>query len=283
MASKSQGRRGFYQEGVYSCKHDVEEHAEKESREAIALTNSLVHFQRNARHSLFMWAAVASRPLLGQKFEEAVAKSINVCLRERRLPDAWSGSIVVPICKRHKSALATSSHRPIQLLLAEAKVMSRFLLEHLSQYVSTSWLQYAQVGVHPPLVVCQQYIAQSHDTRRSCALAFVDITAAYDDVSHQLLFTEAVPNHSQPDLVFDGLRAAGMSHTEASATQLYIREHPHHLLTNMVPADFLGLVLAIRRRTSLGVIHKLSVSVLHSRALLPKTMELPWMLRFVNE
>eukprot|EP00971_Amphidinium_carterae_P113433 2247323-Amphidinium_carterae.3 len=174
-------------------------------------------------------------PLLGQKFEEAVAKSINVCLREGRIPDAWSGSMVVPICKKHKSSLATSSHRPIQLMLAEAKIMSRFLLQHLVQYVSVSWLQYAQVGVHSPLVVCQQYVARAHDTRCSSALAFVDITAAYDDVSHKLLFAEAVPDHRQPDIVFDGLREAGMSHSEATATQLYIQEFPHHILTNSVP------------------------------------------------
>eukprot|EP00971_Amphidinium_carterae_P166017 3290587-Amphidinium_carterae.3 len=182
-------------------------------------------------------------PLLGNKFEEAVAKSINACIRAGRLPDAWSGSLVVPICKRHKSALATSSHRPIQLLLAEAKLMSRFLLEHLAKYVSTSWLQYAQVGVHPPLVVCQQYIAQAHDTRRSCALAFVDITAAYDDVSHKLLFDDVMPDYSKPDLVFDGLRAAGMSHNEASATQEYIREHPHHLLHNRVPPQLRNILV----------------------------------------
>eukprot|EP00971_Amphidinium_carterae_P254803 5058049-Amphidinium_carterae.1 len=46
-------------------------------------------------------------PLLGQKFEESVARSINVCLREGRIPDAWSGSMIL---WSYPSARSSSHH-----------------------------------------------------------------------------------------------------------------------------------------------------------------------------
>eukprot|EP00971_Amphidinium_carterae_P103753 2054421-Amphidinium_carterae.1 len=157
--------------------------------------------------------------------------AFNKCMDVGAVPTAWSGSIIIPICKPGKSAMVKESHRPIQLMLMEAKLFSRLLLKNLMRFVSISWLQFARGGVFPPLVAQQQFVSHSRDRGLSCGLIFVDVTAAYDDISHQLMFGPE-GDHQTHDLVFEGLRRAGLDHSEASSTQLYIRSYPHHILSN---------------------------------------------------
>eukprot|EP00971_Amphidinium_carterae_P295807 5874842-Amphidinium_carterae.1 len=51
----------------------------------------------------------------------ALAQEYNACLQQGHIPNSWSGSLLVPICKKSKTPYAPESHRPTQLMLTEAK------------------------------------------------------------------------------------------------------------------------------------------------------------------
>eukprot|EP00971_Amphidinium_carterae_P221330 4393973-Amphidinium_carterae.1 len=171
----------------------------------------------------------------------ALMESFNLCLDQGTIPPAWSGSLVVPIPKPNKAQTLLSSHRPIQLMLMEAKVFSRLLLRHLSSYIAISWLQMARCGVLPPLATSQQFVAHTRDSAMSAAMIFVDISAAYDDVSHMLMFGNP-GERNKDDIVYLGLQRLGLNHDESSATQDYLRQYPHHILCDRVPPRLLKVL-----------------------------------------
>eukprot|EP00971_Amphidinium_carterae_P177105 3512108-Amphidinium_carterae.1 len=180
----------------------------------------------------------------------ALAQEYNTCLSLARIPDAWSGSFVIPIHKAGKAPCETSSYRPIQLMLAEAKVFSRLMLMHIAQCVAISWRKYAQsTGCSAPLTVCHQVTAYAQHKNKSVALLFIDVAAAFDEVSHQLLLGTTEVNDtmeadigSSAPLVHAGLRKNGVTCEEARSIQMYVREYPHHILTGALPPKLLRLV-----------------------------------------
>eukprot|EP00971_Amphidinium_carterae_P236934 4702491-Amphidinium_carterae.5 len=174
-------------------------------------------------------------------FSRALTESFNLCLDQGAIPSAWSGSLVVPIPKPNKAPTLLSSHRPVQLMLMEAKVFSRLLLKHLSGFIAISWLQMARCGVLPPLATSQQFVAHIRDSSLSAAMVFVDISAAYDDVSHQLMFGDSCETNND-DLMYLGLKRLGLDHYESSSTQDYLRRYPHHILCDRVPPRLLKVL-----------------------------------------
>eukprot|EP00971_Amphidinium_carterae_P348881 6490720-Amphidinium_carterae.3 len=185
--------------------------------------------------------------LLEPHLSQALMRSFNACLDQGVTPASWSGSLIIPICKPKKSATVMASHRPVQLMLMEAKLFSKLLLRNLSEHVSISWLQFARCGVFPPILASQQFISHTRDHHLSGAMIFVDISAAYDDISHQLLLgcsghEEEEESGVRGDIIYSGFREAGMNHTEAVATRQYLLEYPHHILNEKVPPQLLKVL-----------------------------------------
>eukprot|EP00971_Amphidinium_carterae_P089785 1777706-Amphidinium_carterae.1 len=181
------------------------------------------------------------RRFLEPHLSNALTASFNACMDNGTVPTAWSGSIIIPVCKPGKSTLVKESHRPIQLMLMEAKIFSRILLKHLAHFVAVSWLQFARGGVYPPLIAQQQFVAHARDRKLSAGLIFVDVASAFDDVAHNLLFA---PEHTEQrdDLIFNGMRRVGLDHAEATSAQQYIRSYPHHILSDAVPPKLLQVL-----------------------------------------
>eukprot|EP00971_Amphidinium_carterae_P193042 3830898-Amphidinium_carterae.1 len=80
-------------------------------------------------------------------------------------------------------------------------------------------------------------------------MVFLDIAAAYDSISHQLLIGEPVIDNdgishrkARPDLILQGLVEAGLSLEEARKVQAHLHEYPHHLFTQQVPQCLLRLL-----------------------------------------
>eukprot|EP00971_Amphidinium_carterae_P096339 1906226-Amphidinium_carterae.1 len=172
----------------------------------------------------------------------ALMQSYNTCMDQGVTPISWSGSLIVPICKPKKSGTLMASHRPVQLMLMEAKLFSKLLLRNLATHVSISWLQFARQGVSPPILASQQFVAHTRDHHLSGAMIFVDISAAYDDISHQLLLGPDTPSAADSDIIYSGFRNAGFDHASASATQQYLIEYPHHILNERVPPQLLKVL-----------------------------------------
>eukprot|EP00971_Amphidinium_carterae_P348548 6490553-Amphidinium_carterae.2 len=123
----------------------------------------------------------------------------------------------------------------------EAKVFSRLLLKHLSGYIAISWLQMARCGVLPPLATSQQFVAHTRDSSLSAAMIFVDISAAYDDVSHLLMFGDPCDG-GKDDIIYLGLKRLGLDHYESSSTKDYLHRYPHHILCDHVPPRLLTVL-----------------------------------------
>eukprot|EP00971_Amphidinium_carterae_P144872 2870650-Amphidinium_carterae.1 len=60
-----------------------------------------------------------------------LASAINACLKAGDLPNAWRGSVIVPVKKGLLSGLKCSSFRPIQLVTSERKTLGKLLLDKL--------------------------------------------------------------------------------------------------------------------------------------------------------
>eukprot|EP00971_Amphidinium_carterae_P352422 6492587-Amphidinium_carterae.1 len=189
-------------------------------------------------------------PELEPWLSAAISQSIKICVDHGTTPDSWSGSLVVPILKKGKSPFHPGSHRPIQLMKVEAKIFSKLLLKELAQHMVISAQQFAHgSGVGIPLILSQQHLARAADLNQSTAMVFLDIAAAYDSVSHQLLI--GVPDdlnagdHSaehSADLILQGLIGAGCDLDEARKLQAHLLEYPHHLFTQRVPPRLLRLL-----------------------------------------
>eukprot|EP00971_Amphidinium_carterae_P210673 4180316-Amphidinium_carterae.1 len=181
----------------------------------------------------------------------ALAQEYNACLQMGRIPNSWSGSLLVPICKRSKSPYVPESHRPIQLMLSEAKVFSRLLLHSITSCLAMSWRQYAQgAGAAAALTICHQVTALAQSENQSVALIFLDVAAAFDEVSHQLLFGASSDQEDSDTDIIDGapvihasLRSlSDLSWEAARDVQLYVKEYPHHVLTGALPPCMAKLV-----------------------------------------
>eukprot|EP00971_Amphidinium_carterae_P349212 6490901-Amphidinium_carterae.1 len=169
----------------------------------------------------------------------SLSQSMNECYRREVIPDAWSGSLIVPICKKGKTPFSASSYRPIQLMRVEAKLFSKLLLQDLARYMTISAHQFGHgSGVSAPLVISQQFLACAADQQLSTSLLFIDIAAAYDSISHQLLIGSEESSEeagTKPELILQGLQELGLSCEEATKVQAHFFEYPHHLFSNLVP------------------------------------------------
>eukprot|EP00971_Amphidinium_carterae_P233599 4635818-Amphidinium_carterae.3 len=158
------------------------------------------------------------------------------------IPNAWGGSTTVPILKKHRPPLQPGSHRPIQLLCIERKLAGRYLLEELQRHLVIDHHQYCTSqagGTSTPLFVLNHFIRNTLNEHRQCALVFIDIEAAYDNIVRQFI----APPTSTPPLLLQSLLQLDISESDAISTLHYIQDHPASLINlSLAP----NVVAAIR-------------------------------------
>eukprot|EP00971_Amphidinium_carterae_P337571 6474448-Amphidinium_carterae.1 len=142
------------------------------------------------------------------------------------------GSIVVPVPKKSGSIVA-SQHRPVQLQRLERKVCGQYLLSILRDYIKIAHTQHClgpKAGVDPALFTLTQLMAHYGSTRTSTCVYFVDLSAAYDTIVHDLVMGKE--EHDSFEKMF--MRLGGYSE-DAERAAAYIKRHPDSVINSNLP------------------------------------------------
>ena len=121
---------------------------------------------------------------------------INSSIARSVFPTPWKCAIIMPVHKGGDGASPTN-YRPISLLPVPSKVLEKHIHIQLSQYLVTHNLLYPlQSGFRPShstqtlLLHCLDKWYKALDTKKYVGAVFLDISKAFDIVSHELLLSK---------------------------------------------------------------------------------------------
>ena len=109
-----------------------------------------------------------------------------------RLPTIWKTSLVIPMPKPDKDSSQGTSYRPISLLCPSAKVLEALILPsstNFSHQQKINTTSDPDTRLHLPSSSSQQTSRQRKSPHRTVSVA-IDMTAAYDTVSHDILISK---------------------------------------------------------------------------------------------
>ena len=118
----------------------------------------------------------------------------NSSIADGTVPSCWKTAEVVPIYKGKGDPKSASSYRPISLLCVASKILERLVSIQLRSYLDDHCvLSDKQFGFRPhhsvdhALVTLTETIRASMDDGNICLLASLDLSKAFDSVSHSIL------------------------------------------------------------------------------------------------
>ena len=128
-------------------------------------------------------------PLATQHLTAHYTDSLKCC----RLPSIWKTSLVIPIPKPGKDSLQGTSYRPISLRCQAAKVLEALILPSINEFISPAKYQHGFRPRHSTTYALLQLTTdietgfnQRKPPHHTVCVA-VDLTAAFDTVSHRTL------------------------------------------------------------------------------------------------
>ena len=109
------------------------------------------------------------------------------------LPEAWKGSVITPIFKAG-SRCSVQNYRPVSLTSVCCKTLERLLVAHIMDYLEGNGLLAAEQfgfrrgrSTEDQLVIMYDKIARWVDQGYVIDVAYLDLSKAFDLVSHRLL------------------------------------------------------------------------------------------------
>ena len=120
---------------------------------------------------------------------------MNSILKTQKLPKLWRKSKVIAILKPEKDSTLPKSYRPISLLCHTYKLFERMILNRLNPLIETMIID-QQAGFRPgksttgQILNLTQHIEDGYERVVVTGTVFVDLSAAYDTISHKLLLNK---------------------------------------------------------------------------------------------
>eukprot|EP00971_Amphidinium_carterae_P231942 4603041-Amphidinium_carterae.1 len=188
-------------------------------------------------------------PQLQHIFIPLLTRHFNDIVHHQHIPHAYHGASLVPVPKKGSSALLVDGHRPVAIMLFEAKLLSRVLHRRLYQWVVSSARfpesQFATgpaVGTDIAHFVAEQLTSYTLEQEHSMALLFVDVRSAFDCVLWNLLTGET----GAAD--FLGQSAIVPSPEQCQLLE-FVRSHPSCLVSMQLPPCLLATLQEWIRNT----------------------------------
>lgn len=131
----------------------------------------------------------------GSKTKEWLLKLFNNCMKNCQIPKIWRKSRVIALLKPGKEGNNPKNFRPVALLCHLYKLLERMILNRLLPIIDPLLIP-EQAGFRPgrsctgQLLNLTQFIEDGFEAAKVTGVAFVDLSAAYDTVNHQLLFAK---------------------------------------------------------------------------------------------
>ncbi|CAB3996921.1 RNA-directed DNA polymerase from mobile element jockey [Paramuricea clavata] len=119
----------------------------------------------------------------------------NKSLRHGSLPEEWKLANIIPPIHKKGDISNVENYRPISLLCVTSKVLERCVLRNLRDYLM-SLMNSAQHGFIPgrscttQLVEVLHYIGSILDSGKQTDIIFMDMSKAFDKVSHTALINK---------------------------------------------------------------------------------------------
>ena len=125
----------------------------------------------------------------------AVSQIINASLQTGHFPSSWKHAIITPILKKAGlDASIPSSYRPVSNLTFLSKVLERVVHNQMTRYLAANNLlpkfQSAYRKSHSTETALMKVLADltnAIDDGQLALVAFLDLSAAFDTVDHQVL------------------------------------------------------------------------------------------------
>ena len=124
---------------------------------------------------------------------EPLCDLVNTFIQEGRFPNHLKQAYVIPIYKKGDCEDA-NNYRPISLTAALAKLFEKVLREQMSNYLeSNKLLTQRQFGFRSnyfttdALLYATENIRKKLDNNENTAAAFIDLSKAFDSISHEIL------------------------------------------------------------------------------------------------
>ena len=118
---------------------------------------------------------------------------LNACLRANIFPDCLKKAHVIPLYKKD-DPLDPGNYRPISITPALSKVFEKLISQQLTEYLSREKILNAkQFGFRPgystsdALLFTTENIRSELDKNNKVAAAFLDLSKAFDSISHLIL------------------------------------------------------------------------------------------------
>ena len=144
---------------------------------------------------------------LGPLATEHLTALYNYSLKSCRLPSIWKTSLVILIPKPDKDSSQGISYRSISLLCPAAKVLQALILPSINKFISPAKDQHGFRPRHSTTSALLQLttdIETGFNQRKTpyrTVWVAIDLTAAFDTVSHDILISRIAGSSLPPDII----------------------------------------------------------------------------------
>jgi len=131
----------------------------------------------------------------GNNTQEWLLKFFNECRLTAKIPKQWLKAKVIALLKPGKLPNELKNFRPISLLCHLYKLYERLILKRINPIIEENLIE-NQAEFQPgksctsQILNLTQNIEDGFETKKITGAVFIDLTAAYDTVNHNLLLDE---------------------------------------------------------------------------------------------
>ncbi len=122
-----------------------------------------------------------------------LSQLINKIFDCKKYPANWKIGIIVPLHKKDKKD-NPNNYRPVTLLSTISKICEKVIFDRMFDHIDSHNLLYEQQSgfikghsTHDQLLAIVHYLHENIESGKSVKAVFLDITAAFDSVPHNLL------------------------------------------------------------------------------------------------
>ena len=171
---------------------------------------------------------------------------INKCIIHNNFPHSLKHSIITPIIKQTSQDYSIpNNYIPISNLSLISKIFERIIATHIIKHITTNSLDNPIQSAYEPyhntetlLRNLTNYISNTIKNNRFVIILFLDLTAAFDTINHQILFAK--------------LQSIGIHNTIIQLIKSYLTGRTFNIISNKLSKIFNCSQIGVPQGSVLG-------------------------------